>query len=132
MAMSQQTCSKRKLFTLIGKLSFTCKVIPAGRMFLRYLLDVAHSVQHLDDQVHITSNALLDVKWWLQFASTWNGKAFFLEPDWMPPDQFQLHTDASGTLGYSAYWARSWFSQKWPQDLTDKPIEWKEFTLSKS
>ena len=44
----------------------------------------------------------------------------------MPPDQFQLYTDASGTLGYGAYWAGSWFSQKWPQDLIDKPIEWKE------
>ncbi len=44
----------------------------------------------------------------------------------MPPNQFQLYTDASGTLGYGAYWAGSWFSQKWPQDLIDKPIEWKE------
>lgn len=125
-ATIKQTSSKRKLLSLIGKLSFACKVIPAGRIFLRCLLNIAHSVQHLEDQVHITSEALLDIEWWLQFASTWNGKAFFLDPNWMPPDQFQLYTDASGTLGYGAYWAGSWFSQEWPQDLLSMPIEWKE------
>ena len=126
LAASRQTCSKRKLLSLIGKLSFACKVIPAGRIFLRRLLDAAHSVKHLDHYAEITSNVLLDVEWWLQFASTWNGKAFFLEPDWIPPEQFQLYTDASGALGYGAYWAGSWFSQKWSQELIAKPIEWKE------
>jgi hypothetical protein len=38
----------------------------------------------------------------------------------MPPDQFQLHTDASGTLDYSAYWAGLWLSQEWPQDLINQ------------
>ena len=99
MASIKQTSSKRKLLSLIGKLSFACKVVAAGhtRMFLRRLLNMAHSVQRLDNQVHITSDALLDIEWWLRFASSWNGKAFFLDPDWIPPDQFQLYTDASGT-----------------------------------
>ena len=61
---------------------------------------MAHSVQRLDDQVPITSDALLDIEWWLQFASSWNGEAFFSNLDWMPPDQFQLYTYASGTLNF--------------------------------
>ena len=89
-------------------------------------LKIAHSVQHLEDQVHITSDALLDIEWWLHFASTWNRKVFFLDPNWMPPDQFQLYTDASGSLGYAAYWSGLWFSQEWPQDVISMPIEWKE------
>ena len=125
-ATLKHTSPKRTLLSLIGKLSFACKVVPAGRIFLRRLLNMAHSVLHLDDHVHITSDALLDIDWWLQFASAWNGKAFFLDPDRMPPDQFQLYTDASGTLGYGAYWAGFWFSQEWPQDLISMPIEWKE------
>ena len=87
---------------------------------------MAHLIQHYDETVQISNEALLDIEWWLKFASNWNGKAFFLEPEWMPPDEFQLYTDASGTLGYRAYWAGAWFSQKWPQDLINKPIEWKE------
>ena len=71
-ATAQHACSKRHLLSLIGKLSFACKVVPAGRIFLRHLLDVAHSVEHYDDQILITVDALLDIEWWLQFASYWN------------------------------------------------------------
>ncbi len=42
------TVTKRSLLSLIGKLSFATKVIPAGRIFLRRLLDLAHSVPHLE------------------------------------------------------------------------------------
>ena len=62
-AMIKQTSSKRNLLSLISNLSFTYKVVPAGRIFFRCLLNnMAHSVQHLDDQVHITSDALFDLK----------------------------------------------------------------------
>ena len=51
------------MLSLIGKLSFACKlVIPAGRIFLRRLLDTAHSVHDLDTKFHIDNEALLDIK----------------------------------------------------------------------
>ena len=62
-------CTKRQLLSLIGKLAFTCKVIPAGRIFLRRLLDTAHSVEGLEKQVPITLHTSKDVEWWLTF---WN------------------------------------------------------------
>ena len=34
------TCTKRTLLSLIGKLSFACKVVPPGRIFLRRLIDL--------------------------------------------------------------------------------------------
>ena len=40
---SHHRCTKRQLLSLIGKLAFACKAIPAGRIFLRRLLDTAHS-----------------------------------------------------------------------------------------
>ena len=61
-AQSATTCSKRNLLSLIGKLSFACKVVPAGRIFLRRLLDLAHSVHHYDEAVHINEEALLDIE----------------------------------------------------------------------
>ena len=32
-------CTKYQLLSLVGRLSFVCKVIPVGRIFLRRLLD---------------------------------------------------------------------------------------------
>ena len=37
---------------------------------------------------------------WQQFIHTWNGAGFFLPTSWLDSDSLELHTDASGTLGY--------------------------------
>ena len=105
------TSSKCDLLSLISKLVFACKVVPAGRIFLRCLLDLAHSVQHLHQCIHITNDALLDIQWWLDFSRDWNGKAFFIDPDWTPASHLHIFMDASSTLGYGAYWNGAWFSQ---------------------
>ncbi len=47
--------------SLIGKLSFATKVIPAGRIFLRRLLDLAHSISQLDGLVWLNHDATLDL-----------------------------------------------------------------------
>lgn len=107
----KSTCTKRQLLSLIGKLAFACKVIPAGRIFLRRLLDTAHSKDGLNERIPITDDARQDILWWLQFARSWNGTAFFLDPTWTPAPELQLFTDASGTLGFGGYWNGAWFSQ---------------------
>lgn len=123
---SNHTCTKRQLLSLIGKLAFACKVIPAGRIFLRRLLDLAHSRDELDVPFALGDEAMKDILWWLKFGRSWNGTAFFLDPTWTPTHEFHLFTDASGTLGYGAYWNGAWFSQAWPPQFSAKPIEWKE------
>ena len=123
---SHHRCTKRQLLSLIGKLAFACKVIPAGRIFLRRLLDTAHLVEELERKILITEDTCQDLEWWLRFASEWNGTGFFLEPDWTPADEFQLFTDAAGTLGYGAFWNGHWFSEPWLAHLLHTSIEWKE------
>ena len=95
-------------------------------MFLRRLLDTAHSAQELESTVPISREAAKDIEWWLHFAKAWNGIALFLEPHWTPSPQFELFTDTSGTLGFGAYWNGAWFSGTWSAELASKPIEWKE------
>ena len=120
------SCSKRSLLSLIGKLAFACKVVPAGRIFLRRLLDLAHSVKELHHHLHISREALQDVLWWRDFSQTWNGTSFFLDPTWTPASDLQIFTDASSTLGYGAFWNGAWFSHPWPSHLAQNTIEWKE------
>ena len=38
---SRKKCIKRDLLSLIGKLNFACRIIPAGRTFLRRLIDLS-------------------------------------------------------------------------------------------
>lgn len=88
---SHRTRTKRQLLFLIGKLAFACKVIPAGRIFLRRLLDTAHSVDGLEKHIPLTQDTAKDVDWWLRFASQWNGVAFFLDPAWTPSNFSRTH-----------------------------------------
>ena len=57
MLQHRHKCTKRKLLSLIGKLSFSCKILPAGRIFLRRLIDLAIAVKHLHHHIRITTNA---------------------------------------------------------------------------
>ena len=42
---SRNKCLKRELLSLIGKLNFACRIIPAGRIFLRHLIDLSTSTR---------------------------------------------------------------------------------------
>ena len=55
--------TKRQLLSLIGKLSFACKVVPAGRIFLRRLLDLSMTVQLLHHRLPITQESRRDLAW---------------------------------------------------------------------
>ena len=118
--------TKRSLLSLIGKLSFATKVIPAGRIFLRRLLDLAHSVPDLDTTLLLTQDVVLDINWWLLFARSWNGQAFFLDPTWSHSPEMDLYTDASSEIGFGAYWEGHWFQQTWSPINQHHSIQWKE------
>ena len=126
LASTHSTCTKWQLLSLIGKLAFACKVIPAGRIFLRRLLDTAHSVDSLEHDIQIDDEALQDIRWWQKFSNSWNGKGIFLETKWTPAHRLQLFTDASSKIGFGAYWNGAWFSHTWPEQLYSNSIEWKE------
>ena len=119
-------CKKRENLSIIGKLLFAAKAIPAGRIFIRRLIDTSMKTQKLHHYIHLNSKTKADLQWWLDFASSWNGQSFFLEPTWTPSTKFDLFTDASGTIGYGAYWKGNWLTSPWHNQHIDHNIEWKE------
>ena len=101
--------TKRELLSLIGKLSFAAKVVPAGRLFLRRLIQLSTTARRLHHHIRLNSEARADIRWWNSFLPSWNGVAMFISPEWSDADSLQLFTDASGSLGYGAYFNRAWF-----------------------
>ena len=59
---SHHNCTKQQLLSLIGKLSFACKVIPASRIFLRRLIDLSCTVSPLHHHIRLNQQACLDVE----------------------------------------------------------------------
>jgi len=69
---TRDKCTKRQLLSLIGKLSFCCKVLPAGRIFLHRMIDLSNTVSHLNHRINLTTEAYLDLQWWLEFLPSWS------------------------------------------------------------
>ena len=53
---------------MIGILSFACKVVAPGRIFLRRLIDLSTSVNNLDDRIVLNDEAQADIEWWKKLS----------------------------------------------------------------
>ena len=118
--------TKRKLLSLIGKLSFAAKAVPAGRLFLRRMIDLSTKVKKLHHRISLSGCARADIQWWLDFLPSWNGVSIMLQPDWEAAADMDLYTDASGTIGYGAYFQGSWIADTWAEHHRHHSIQWKE------
>lgn len=49
-----------------------------------------------------------------------------LQTDWTTAANLRLHTDASGTLGFGAYFQGAWIMVTWSQQQLAQSIQWKE------
>ena len=119
-------CTKRQLLSLIGKLFFACKVVPAGRIFLRRLIDLSCSVTKLHHHIRITNEARLDLQWWLNFLPGWSGTSLILDSEWTISSAMNLFTDTSGSKGWGAIWSNKWLQVEWSSEQAMHDIVWKE------
>ena len=122
----RKRCKKRQLLSLIGKLAFAARVAPAGRFFLRRLIDLSCSVQHPHHHIYLNASSRADIEWWYSFLPSWNGKSIFLDLNWTSNVSLDLFTDASGIHGYGAYFQGAWFRQDWLPHQLSRDIQWKE------
>ena len=66
--LGKWSSTKRELLSLIGKLAFAAKVVPAGRLFLRRLIHLSTTVRRLHHRIRLNTDARADVAWWDRFV----------------------------------------------------------------
>ena len=127
-----QSCgktTKRKLLSLIGKLAFAARAVPAGRLFIRRLITLSTKAKRLHHHIRLNSNAQADFAWWQEFLPSWNGTAQFVDQQPTDAADLELYTDASSTHGCGAYFQERWFHYDWQphQQLSEQvSIQWQE------
>ena len=109
---------------MIGSLSFACKVIKPGRMFLRRLIDLSTSVHRLNHHICLNAESRADINWWLEFLPSWNGRER-IQTHPVTSHALKLFTDAS-LLGFGAVYKDRWFSQAWPPTFKEYHINFLE------
>ncbi|RLJ22836.1 hypothetical protein DJ031_00175 [bacterium endosymbiont of Escarpia laminata] len=112
--LAKQKVTLKELQSLIGVLSFASEVVVPGRPFLRRLIDQTLGVSRPHYHIRLTRQTKLDLGVWLEFLQHFNGKAFFLDENFLTGDFLQLHTDAAGGIGYGALYGTEWFCGLWP------------------
>ena len=123
---SRKKCTKRELQSLIGKLSFICKVIRPGRLFLRRLIDLSTTVTRKHHHISLNKEAQADINWWIDNLSFLNRKSIIPDSMTITSDDLKLFTDASKTIGFGAFYNNSWIQAKWPPHMQDIDIDYKE------
>ena len=127
---ARKSCTLKELQSLIGTLNFACKVIPPGRPYLQRMIDLTRNIKQPHHHIKLSAGFFKDLEMWKQFIVNWNGASFFLSSAWEDSTCLNLHTDASGTLGYGGFFHGKWFQGKWePQQQLGQPeisIAWQE------
>ena len=114
-------------FHLLGSLiAFAARAVPAGRLFLRRLITLSTKVRHLHHRLRLNKDVRADILWWHSFLPSWNGTAAFLDPETTDTNDLELFTDASGSLGFGAYFRGSWFHYSWQPHQKLFSIQWQE------
>lgn len=119
-------CQKRNLLSLIGKLSHACKVVVAGRIFLRRMIEQAKSVRRLRHYIHLTAEFHSDLAWWSTFLEQWNGRSMLQVHGPQTPPEVVIATDASGAWGGGAVWEKHWLQCQWDSSWMEQSIAAKE------
>ena len=112
-----ESCTKVKLLSLLGHMSFASKVVVPGRSFMSYLLKLIRGKNNNHDIVFFNDDCRRDMKMWLSFLQNWNGVSFFIHSV-VTNDDIELYTDASSTKGFGGYFAGKWFQDSWPEELS--------------
>ena len=124
--LKRNKCTKTKLESLIGLLSFVAKVVIPGRLFLRRLIDVSKTVKKGHHHISLNSEAKADIAWWYEFLPDWSKKSVIPQSNEILASDLKLFTDASD-LGFGAIYGSAWIHGSWPPGYKDlKSINFRE------
>ena len=113
----KRTITLQQLQSLLGFLSFCCKVVQPGRCFLRRLTNLTIGVSNPRHWITLKASGRADLAAWLQFLKTFNRATMFIREIWLSNNILHLYTDAAAASGFGAVLGTRWlhgaFPAKW-------------------
>ena len=83
---NKKAATKRLMLSLIGELAHASKVLIPGRIFLRRLINCAHSRNGLDKWIRLSQDFKSDLYWWYLYIKQWNGVSLLAGHIFHSPD----------------------------------------------
>ena len=123
---NRRWCTRRQLESLIGHLHHAAKVVWPGRTFLRRMIDLLCCFRSREHPIRLSVEFHKDIQWWSDFLTSWHGVSFWLFPGLSASTDVEVTSDATGSLGFGAYFKNEWFSGGWAPSQYDQSIAYKE------
>jgi hypothetical protein len=105
---------KKRLESLIGKLMHATTVIPIGRAFFRSLIAKSSAAPLPTSWISLARDERLNLSWWVNLLSDWNGISLMRFCGWLPLADFELSSDAALTIGLGIVNGNDWVAATWP------------------
>uniref|UniRef100_A0A1X7SK10 RNase H type-1 domain-containing protein n=1 Tax=Amphimedon queenslandica TaxID=400682 RepID=A0A1X7SK10_AMPQE len=123
-ATKKSSVTKHQLDVLVGLLSDAAQVVPAGRPFIRQLIDAKSELKRASHFTRLSPGCKADIFWWSAFMEEWNGTGLFPTRTIGPV----ITADASGSWGCGAFLEGPcfWFQVQWPSEWSQVNIAAKE------
>jgi len=110
---TRDSASRRELDSLLGSLTFISRAVRLSRSFLRRMIECRYAATKRPC-VPLSDGFRDDARWWLRFASEWNGVELVGPRRAVRADlQLELFTDASGSM-IAGLFGRQWFQVPLP------------------
>ena len=111
--LARDYCSLKEFKSTIGKLQFTCLVIPAGRAFLRRMHDATRGKTSPFSRVRLGPGIKEDLCMWKEFLSGFNGRGLLAYEDPLSSPDLHMYSDSS-LSGYGATLGTRFIVGKFP------------------
>lgn len=111
----------RQIQSLLGHLNFTCRVIAPGHPFCGRLARWSAGLRSPHHRVCLSKAVKADLKVSLEFLDMHNDISLWQDNLSLQAD-FQVQSDAAGSLGFGVYFRGQWCVQPWPSSWQGKPI----------
>ena len=110
----EKICGPSTIFSFVGIELDT--VQSQARLSQDKLINCTQLKKAPHHRIRLADQAKEDLKVWLSFLSSFNGRSFFLDEIWHSSDRLNLFTDAAGLLGLAAVFENHWCYGNWPSD----------------
>ena len=115
--LNRDVCSKREFLQLLGHFNFAMRVIIPGRSFVSYLISLSTTVHGLKDNIFLSDECRIDLRFWHTFLLSWNGISMLYDTNYTRAIEMKLYTDVSSTVGYGGHFKGKWCCSHWTEDL---------------
>jgi len=115
---SKKSATRREIQSLVGKLQFAARCVPAGRLFLSRVLELLRGLRQPDHRRRVNAEFKKDLHWWWSFLDVFPGVSLMLELEWVSPDTL-VSTDAC-LQGGGGWLHGEFFAVSFPQFVLDR------------